>query len=89
VTLIESAISESGRTLILSLEEKGIIAFTTHGKECFKQLNSYGLDDLKPDDIKNQIENSGFYFKPYQGQSNYGISISSLFLFSDLRFFFF
>jgi hypothetical protein len=77
VTLIESAISESGRTLILSLEEKGIIAFTTHGKECFKQLNSYGLDDLKPDDIKNQIENSGFYFKPYPGQSSYGISISS------------
>lgn len=65
------------KTLILALKEKGIIVFTTHGKECLKQLNSYGLEDLKPDDIKNQIENSGFYFKPYPGQSKYGISISS------------
>jgi len=64
-------------TLIPSLKEKGIIIFTTHGKECLNQLNSYGLDDLNPDDIKNQIENSGFYFKPYPGQSNYGISICS------------
>ena len=64
-------------TLILALKEKGIIVFTTHGEDCLKQMGSYGLEDLRPDDIKYQIENSGFYFQPYPGQSSYGISISS------------
>lgn len=62
-------------TLISSLKEKGVIIFTTHGKECLNQLDSYGLNPLDPDSIKKELENTGFVFKPYPGQSSYGISI--------------
>ncbi|HZX11277.1 MAG TPA: class I SAM-dependent methyltransferase [Acidobacteriota bacterium] len=63
------------KTLISSLQEKGIIIFTTHGKECLDQLSSYGLDDIHHDLIKRQLENTGFVFQSYPGQSSYGISI--------------
>lgn len=63
------------KTLISSLKEKGILIFTTHGKECLSRLSSYGLDDIQYDLIKRQLENTGFVFKPYPGQSHYGISI--------------
>lgn len=53
----------------------GIISLLVSIKP-FKSLLALEID-LNPDDIKNQIENSGFYFKPYPGQSNYGISICS------------
>jgi len=65
------------KTLMASLKEKGILVFTTHGKESLNKLNSYGLDNLNPDLIKHQIEKEGFCFQPYPGKSNYGISIST------------
>jgi SAM-dependent methyltransferase len=65
------------KTLISSLKEKGILIFTTHGKECLDQLSSYGLDDIHHDLIKRQLENTGFVFKPYPGKSGYGISITT------------
>jgi hypothetical protein len=62
--------------LISSLKEKEIIIFTTHGKECLNQLGSYGLGPIEPSSIKMELENTGFVFQPYPGQSNYGISIT-------------
>jgi SAM-dependent methyltransferase len=65
------------KTLISSLKEKGVLIFTTHGKECLNQLDSYGLGSIKPSSMRMKLENTGFVFQPYPGQSNYGISITT------------
>jgi len=65
------------KTLISSLKEKGVLIFTTHGKECLNQLDSYGLGFIKPSSMRMKLENTGFVFQPYPGQSNYGISITT------------
>jgi len=60
-----------------SLVEHGILVFTTHGCYSLEILDSYGIPDMDRNDVEKQLQGSGFYYSPYPGESNYGISLNT------------
>ncbi|MBD3413977.1 MAG: methyltransferase domain-containing protein [Candidatus Aminicenantes bacterium] len=64
-------------TLITALKKRGILVFTTHGKESMNRLDSYGLGPVDVDSVQKELEKTGFVFRPYPGQTHYGISLCS------------
>lgn len=60
-----------------SLEKEGVLLFTTHGSYSLDIIDSYGIPNLNRKEVENNLQESGFYFAPYPGESDYGISLNS------------
>ncbi|MFC2161727.1 class I SAM-dependent methyltransferase [Acidobacteriota bacterium] len=61
-----------------SLAMEGVMVFTTHGNFSLEILDSYGIKNLNRKEVKKHLQETGFYFAPYSGESDYGISLSSV-----------
>jgi SAM-dependent methyltransferase len=60
-----------------NLEKEGVLVFTTHGSYSLEILDSYGIPKLNRKEVEKHLQENGFYFAPYPGESDYGISLSS------------
>jgi SAM-dependent methyltransferase len=64
------------------LRRDGIIAFTTHGRECYRQLSVgedhgwSGLPDALNQELMSQYERTGFGYVDYAGSNQYGLSLA-------------
>lgn len=80
--LNKEAFSSLLTLLFNSLEPQGILVFTTHGKYSIEIFETYWAMQPIPMPISNEqltkelLKTDGFYYAPYFGTEDYGISVS-------------
>ena len=66
------------KLLASSIEEDGILVFTTHEEESFNRLEKYEIHQTATtENLISEWKEKGFIFFPYPWTNQYGISISS------------
>jgi SAM-dependent methyltransferase len=66
------------RKLTGALVPGGVLVFTTHGESCLEHMQAYGPDiEAARSDYDEGMRSRGMHFAPYQGSTEWGITLHS------------
>jgi SAM-dependent methyltransferase len=66
------------RKLTAALAPAGVLVVTTHGESCLEHLHAYGPDiEVAESDYHEGMRLRGMHFAPYEGSSEWGITLHS------------
>jgi SAM-dependent methyltransferase len=57
------------------LKNKGLVVFTAHGKHSVERMDTYQIGNIDKEMVQEELNTTGYFYIPYAGKNNYGISI--------------